>query len=260
MISKMQGGDQRPDQCAELWSAYLYPLMSMDAVDKGFKGSAHRFITPVRAEEQGHAEKLAGYLQSQNAKVVLAPIAAVQTEWPSVVAMFEDTLAHEQKVTAMIHDLCKLAAAEQDFATANMLQWFVNEQVEEEDGRPAVFSKASKPSEGEGGRLHARPETRRTLNSRTFSLSRAQSRTQFELCEARKRRTKVQRLLRRTDLCRCGALFSGCRRRPPPMETAPAQEARSAAPDGGTPRKTGLRRKATPSRNAATCPANACLC
>ena len=43
------------------------------------------------------------------------PIAAVQTEWPSVVAMFEDTLAHEQKVTAMIHDLCKLAAAEQDF-------------------------------------------------------------------------------------------------------------------------------------------------
>ena len=75
-------------------------------------------------------------------------IAAVQTEWPSVVAMFEDTLAHEQKVTAMIHDLCKLAAAEQDFATANMLQWFVNEQVEEEDTARGILE-GFKAIEGE---------------------------------------------------------------------------------------------------------------
>ena len=132
---------------AELWSAYLYLSMSMDAADKGFKGSAHWFVHQFK-EEQGHAEKLAGYLQSQNAKVVLAPIAAVQTEWPSVVAMFEDTLAHEQKVTAMIHDLCKLAAAEQDFATANMLQWFVNEQVEEEDTARGILE-GFKAIEGE---------------------------------------------------------------------------------------------------------------
>lgn len=144
MISKKMQEAINAQINAELWSAYLYLSMSMDAADKGFKGSAHWFVHQFK-EEQGHAEKLAGYLQSQNAKVVLAPIAAVQTEWPSVVAMFEDTLAHEQKVTAMIHDLCKLAAAEQDFATANMLQWFVNEQVEEED-TAAVFSKASKPS------------------------------------------------------------------------------------------------------------------
>ena len=147
MISKKMQVAINAQINAELWSAYLYLSMSMDAADKGFKGSAHWFVHQFK-EEQGHAEKLAGYLQSQNAKVVLAPIAAVQTEWPSVVAMFEDTLAHEQKVTAMIHDLCKLAAAEQDFATANMLQWFVNEQVEEEDTARGILE-GFKAIEGE---------------------------------------------------------------------------------------------------------------
>jgi ferritin len=46
--------------------------------------------------------------------------------------MFAETYAHEQQVTALIHNLCNLAVTEEDFATANMLQWFVNEQVEEE--------------------------------------------------------------------------------------------------------------------------------
>ena len=45
---------------------------------------------------------------------------------------FEDTLAHERKVTALIHDLCVLADEEKDFGTANMLKWFVDEQIEEE--------------------------------------------------------------------------------------------------------------------------------
>ena len=134
MISKKMQEAINAQINAELWSAYLYLSMSMDAADKGFKGSAHWFVHQFK-EEQGHAEKLAGYLQSQNAKVVLAPIAAVQTEWPSV-------------VTAMIHDLCKLAAAEQDFATANMLQWFVNEQVEEEDTARGILE-GFKAIEGE---------------------------------------------------------------------------------------------------------------
>ena len=96
MISKKMQEAINAQINAELWSAYLYLSMSMDAADKGFKGSAHWFVHQFK-EEQGHAEKLAGYLQSQNAKVVLAPIAAVQTEWPSVVAMFEDTQAGRRR-------------------------------------------------------------------------------------------------------------------------------------------------------------------
>lgn len=132
---------------AEMWSAYLYLSMSMDAADKGLAGSAHWFAKQF-SEEQEHAEKLAKYLQSQNAKVVLAPIAAVKTQWGSLKEMFADTLEHERKVTAMIHDLCKLAQDENDFATANMLQWFVNEQVNEEATAYGILE-ALKMIEGE---------------------------------------------------------------------------------------------------------------
>lgn len=53
--------------------------------------------------------------------------------------MYQDTLQHEQKVTSLIDDLCHTAASEKDFATANMLIWFVNEQVEEEDNARTII-------------------------------------------------------------------------------------------------------------------------
>ncbi len=63
---------------------------------------------------------------------MLEPIAKPPTQWPTLLAAFEAAYAHEQKVTGLIHDLVDVAHAEKDHATANFLQWFVNEQVEEE--------------------------------------------------------------------------------------------------------------------------------
>ena len=117
---------------AELWSAYLYLSMSMDAADKGLKGVANWFYVQWK-EEQDHAQIFINYLQSRDARVVLAPIAEVQTEWDSVLAMYEDTLKHEKVVTSLINDLANIAAEERDHATANMLIWFVDEQIEEEE-------------------------------------------------------------------------------------------------------------------------------
>ena len=65
---------------AELWSAYLYLSMSMDAEAKGYKGVANWFYVQW-LEEQDHARILANYLNSRDAKVELKPIAEVQTEW-----------------------------------------------------------------------------------------------------------------------------------------------------------------------------------
>ncbi|MBQ5876117.1 MAG: ferritin, partial [Alistipes sp.] len=65
--------------------------------------------------------------------VKLAPIAEVETEWDTPLAMFEQTLEHEKKVTSLIHNLCAIAAEEKDVATANRMIWFVDEQVEEEE-------------------------------------------------------------------------------------------------------------------------------
>lgn len=117
---------------AELWSAYLYLSMSMDFASKGFAGIANWYAVQFK-EEQDHATILMNYVNSRDGKVILAPIAAVDTEWPSPVAAFEATLAHEKKVTALINNLNAVAVEARDYATQNMLQWFINEQVEEED-------------------------------------------------------------------------------------------------------------------------------
>ncbi len=117
---------------AEMWSAYLYLSMSVDAEAKGLKGIANWFYVQFR-EEQDHARILMNYLLSREGRVALRPIEAVRTEWASPLEMFQDTLKHEKEVTEMINRLASIAAEDHDYASSNMLIWFVNEQVEEEE-------------------------------------------------------------------------------------------------------------------------------
>lgn len=117
---------------AEMWSAYLYLAMSLDAADKGLKGVANWFHKQYE-EEMEHAFKFVSYLQGQLARVDLGAIAEFNTSWDgNPKKMFEDALAHEKKVTAMINNLYALASEEKDYASIVFLQWFVSEQVEEE--------------------------------------------------------------------------------------------------------------------------------
>ncbi len=117
---------------AELWSAYLYLAMSLDAENKGYKGVANWFHVQFQ-EEQAHARIFMNYLNSRDAKVVLQPIAEVPAEWDNVLAMFKHTLEHEKKVTSLIHNLAAIANEDRDFASINRLNWFIDEQVEEEE-------------------------------------------------------------------------------------------------------------------------------
>lgn len=117
---------------AELWSAYLYLSMSMDCEAKGYKGIANWFYVQFQ-EEQDHARIFMNYLNSRGEKVVLLPIAEVKTEWDSVLDMYKDTLNHEKKVTAMIHNLAAIAQQDRDYASVNRIVWFIDEQVEEEE-------------------------------------------------------------------------------------------------------------------------------
>lgn len=117
---------------AEMWSAYLYLSMSVDAEAKGLKGVANWFYVQFQ-EEQDHARILMNYILSRDAEVRLQPIAEVRTSWDSPLEMFRDTLEHEQKVTAMINNLAAIASGDKDYASSNMLVWFIDEQVEEEE-------------------------------------------------------------------------------------------------------------------------------
>ena len=131
MLSKKLHEAMNAQINAELWSAYLYLSMSMDAEAKGLKGIANWIYVQLR-EEQDHARIYMNYILSRDAEVKLLPIAAARTEWASPLEMFRDTLEHENKVTAMIGNLAAIAAEDKDYASSNMLVWFIDEQVEEE--------------------------------------------------------------------------------------------------------------------------------
>ena len=92
---------------AEMWSAYLYLSMAAYCHSNGQPGMANWFEIQFR-EEQDHAKILFNYVVSRGGVVTLRPIDAVPTTWDSVLAVFENTLAHEQKVTSLINDLFAL--------------------------------------------------------------------------------------------------------------------------------------------------------
>ena len=124
---------------AELWSAYLYLSMSMDCQAKGYNGIANWFYVQFQ-EEQAHARIFMNYLNSVDAKVELLPIAEVRTSWDSVLDMFKQTLEHEKKVTGMINNIAAIANADKDYAAINRINWFIDEQVEEEESAREMIS------------------------------------------------------------------------------------------------------------------------
>ncbi len=131
MISKQMAEALNDHLNKELYSAYLYMSMSSHADHIGLKGFANWFNVQVQ-EELLHVQRAYHYLLDQGTKVILEAIDKPPTEFKSALDLFEATLNHEKQVTARINDLVGLANKENDYATSNMLQWFVGEQVEEE--------------------------------------------------------------------------------------------------------------------------------
>src|ERR1039458_5424115 len=84
-------------------------------------------------EEFKYAMRLYEYIISRGEKVILTAIGAPETEGKSFLSVFEAAYAQELKVSVLINDLMELAKSEGDHATEIMLQWFVTEQVEEEN-------------------------------------------------------------------------------------------------------------------------------
>lgn len=125
---------------AETFSAYLYLSMSAALERMNLPGFAN-WMRVQAQEEMTHAMKFFHHIIERGGKVKLTAIDAPQTDWKDVKDVFKAALEHEEKVTAMINDLVDLSITEKDHATGPMLQWFVNEQVEEEAGAMEVLGK-----------------------------------------------------------------------------------------------------------------------
>ncbi|WP_421919400.1 ferritin [Marinifilum sp.] len=136
----------------EFWSAYFYLSMSNYFNANGMPGFAN-WMKVQFEEETFHAMKMLDYINERGGRVILKPIPEVPSEWDGVVNVFEETLAHEEKVTSLIHECVNVAIAEKDHATVNLLQWFVDEQVEEEAGVTEILDQL-RMFEGKGHGLY----------------------------------------------------------------------------------------------------------
>jgi ferritin len=151
---------------AELYSGYMY--MSMHAYFKSVNldGFANWMLCQAQ-EEVTHAMKFYDFIIARGGRVQLTQVDAPPTDWDSPLAVFEATLAHEQKVTGLINDLVELALEAHDHATNIFLQWFVTEQVEEEESVGGVLEQLKLMGEAQGGLFMMDRE----LGKRSFSDS-----------------------------------------------------------------------------------------
>ncbi len=137
MLKKTMQDALNAQMNAEIYSAYLYFSMSAYFESLNLKGFAN-WMRVQAQEEMMHAMKFYAYILERGGRVMTAAIDAPPTDWDSPLAVFTNTHEHEQKVTSLIHALVDLAVKEKDHATANFLQWFVGEQVEEESSADAI--------------------------------------------------------------------------------------------------------------------------
>lgn len=135
---------------AELYSHYLYLSMSLYFAGQNLDGAA-KWMEVQSREEYGHGMKIVKYVQERGACVKLEAIEKPQLEWNSPVDAFKDAYAHEIKVTGLIDALYKKARDEKDSATEIFLQWFVSEQVEEEDTVAKIVDRLEMLSGAPGG-------------------------------------------------------------------------------------------------------------
>lgn len=124
----------------EMFSAYLYLSMSAYFESQNLKGFANWMMVQYK-EEVDHAMKFYNYINSRGGKVKLFALAEPPSNWSSPLDAFEETLKHEQHITKCINDLVGFAEQEKDRATFNFLQWYVDEQVEEEENDNEIIGK-----------------------------------------------------------------------------------------------------------------------
>jgi len=115
----------------EVYSAHLYLAMSAWFEAKELPGFA-KWMRAQYIEELTHANKMFDYVVDRDGLVTVPAIAQPPAEFASALDIYEKTLEHERHVTELINNLYRKAAAENDYESMTYLQWFLNEQVEEE--------------------------------------------------------------------------------------------------------------------------------
>jgi len=134
----------------ELYSSYLYLSMSNYFSSLNLDGFA-KWMRMQSQEEYGHGMKIYDYILQRNGKATLVKIETPKAVWKSPLEVFQETLKHEQHISACIHNIVNLAIQEKDHPTTNFFQWFVGEQVEEEANAANILEKMKMVGDNKSG-------------------------------------------------------------------------------------------------------------
>lgn len=124
----------------EIESAHIYLAMGSYISTIGLDGFENWMMIQYQ-EELAHARKFINYMQNRAARVEIKGFGDPENNFKSLLEVLEKSLAHEKTVTTRINNLMKIAHEVSDYAAISFLQWFVDEQVEEEDNFSKLIDK-----------------------------------------------------------------------------------------------------------------------
>jgi len=148
----------------EFFSAHLYLSMSAYLESIDLPGFAH-WMRIQYQEEVFHGMKMFDYVIERDGRAIVKPFDGPKTEWKSVTDVFKEAYAHEQKVTALINNMVDVSLSEKDHASQIFLQWFVNEQVEEEATAKGIIQQLKMLGDSKAGLF----QVDRELGQRVFT-------------------------------------------------------------------------------------------
>ena len=124
----------------EIESAHVYLAMQGYVAELGLAGFEN-WLAVQYQEELAHSQKFMKFISERNGRINITGFETPRNEYTSILEVFEVALEHEYEVTRRINEIMTLAHAVKDYATISFMQWFIDEQVEEEDNFGTVIDK-----------------------------------------------------------------------------------------------------------------------
>lgn len=152
----------------EEYSSRLYLQMATWCEVNGLGGAAN-FLYAQAEEEREHMLKFVHYLNDRGGHAYLMSLEQPPYEYKNISDIFDQVMKHEEFITESINEVYEVTLNEKDYTSGNFLQWFINEQIEEESTMRGILDKMQLVGDDKAGYFHidkeleamaaARPET-----------------------------------------------------------------------------------------------------
>jgi len=134
-------------------SSRIYMAMASWCEVNGFPGASN-FLYTHSDEERLHMTKLIKYLNDKGGYATLQGLDTPDNKYENLLDVFEQILKHEEFITESINKLFEIAFNEKDFTTSQFLQWYIEEQIEEESLFKGILDKFRLAGNQTGGLFH----------------------------------------------------------------------------------------------------------